>query len=106
MPQTLVYVTASSRDEALKIARATVEERLAACANVLVPITSIYWWEGKVQEEGEVSFILKTRADLVAALTQRIKALHSYTCPCVVALPIAGGNPDFLAWIDTETLKD
>lgn len=106
MPQTLVYVTASSRDEALKIARATVEERLAACANVLAPITSIYWWEGKVQEEGEVSFILKTRADLVAALTQRIKALHSYTCPCVVALPIAGGNPDFLAWIDTETLKD
>lgn len=105
MPQTLVYVTASSRDEALTIARVAVEERLAACANVLSPITSIYWWEGKVQEEGEVSFILKTRADLVPALTARIKALHSYTCPCVVALPISAGNPDFLAWIDAETFK-
>lgn len=105
MPQILVYVTAGSKDEALTIARAAVEERLAACANVLSPITSIYWWEGKVQEEGEVSLILKTRADLVPALTQRIKALHSYTCPCVVALPITAGNPDFLAWIDTETRK-
>ena len=105
MSATLVYVTAPSRDEAMKIARAAVEERLAACANVLGPMTSMYWWEGKVQEEGEVSFILKTRADLVPALTQRIKALHSYTCPCVVALPVAAGNPDFLAWIDAETLK-
>ena len=105
MSATLVYVTAPSRDEAMKIARAAVEERLAACANVLAPMTSMYWWEGKVQEEGEVSFILKTRADLVPALTRRIKALHSYTCPCVVALPVTVGNPDFLAWIDAETLK-
>ena len=106
MSATLVYVTASSKDEALKIARAVVEERLAACANVFQPITSIYWWQGKLQEEGETSFILKTRADLVDALTQRVKALHSYTCPCVVALPVAAGNPDFLAWIDNETRKD
>ena len=106
MSATLVYVTASSKDEALAIARTVVEERLAACANVFQPITSVYWWEGKLQEEGETSFILKTRADLVEALTQRVKALHSYTCPCVVALPIAKGNPDFLAWIETETRKN
>ena len=61
MPATLVYVTASSKDEAIKIARIVVEERLAACANVFQPIVSIYWLEGKVQEEGETSFILKTR---------------------------------------------
>jgi periplasmic divalent cation tolerance protein len=106
MPATLVYVTASSKDEAIKIARIVVEERLAACANVFQPIVSIYWWEGKVQEEGETSFILKTRADLVEALTQRIKALHSYSCPCVVALPIAAGNPAFLSWIENETRTD
>ena len=106
MSATLVYVTASSKDEALNIARTVVEERLAACANVFQPITSIYWWQGKLQEEGETSFILKTRADLVDALTQRVKALHSYTCPCVVALPVAAGNPDFLAWIENETRKD
>lgn len=106
MPATLVYVTASSREEAFKIARTVVEERLAACANVFQPITSLYWWEGKVQEEGETSFLLKTRADLVEALTQRVRALHSYTCPCVVALPVAAGNPAFLSWIDNETRKD
>ncbi|MBM3565604.1 MAG: divalent-cation tolerance protein CutA [Alphaproteobacteria bacterium] len=105
MSATLVYVTASSRDEALKIARTAVEERLAACANVLAPITSVYWWDGKVQEEGEVSFILKTRDDLVSTLTARIKALHSYSCPCVVAWPVTQGNPDFLAWIASETKK-
>jgi periplasmic divalent cation tolerance protein len=106
MSATLVYVTASSRDEALKIARMVVEERLAACANVFQPITSVYWWEGKVQEEGETSFLLKTRTELVEALTQRVRALHSYTCPCVVALPVAAGNPAFLSWIDNETRKD
>lgn len=106
MSATLVYVTASSKDEALKIARTVVEERLAACANVFQPITSIYWWEGRVQEEGETSFLLKTRADLVDALTQRVKTLHSYTCPCVIALPVAAGNPAFLSWIENETRKD
>ena len=106
MSASLVYVTASSKDEALKIARTVVGERLAACANVFQPITSIYWWEGKLQEEGETSFILKTRADLVEALTQRVKALHSYACPCVVALPVTQGNPAFLSWIENETRKD
>lgn len=106
MSATLVYVTASSKEEAIKIARIVVEERLAACANVFQPITSIYWWEGKVQEEGETSFILKTRADLVETLTQRVRALHSYACPCVVSLPITAGNPAFLSWIENETRKD
>ena len=106
MSATLVYVTASSRDEAIKIARTVVEERLAACANVFQPITSIYWWEGKLQEEGETSFFLKTRGDLVEDLTRRIKALHSYTCPCVVALPVTQGNAAFLSWIENETRKD
>lgn len=103
MSATLVYVTASSRDEAIKISRTVVEERLAACANVFQPITSIYWWEGKLQEEGETSFFLKTRDDLVEVLTRRVKALHSYTCPCVVALPVAAGNAAFLSWIENET---
>ena len=103
MPQMLVYVTASSRDEASVIGRALVEARLAACANVLGDITSFYWWEGAVQEDGEVSLILKTQDHLVDRLTQRVKELHSYDCPCVVAVPIAAGNPDFLNWIASET---
>lgn len=103
MTSTMIYVTTSSREEALRIGRAVVADRLAACANVLPGITSVYRWQGEVQEEGETALILKTRSDLVERLTTRVKELHSYDCPCVVALPIAGGNPDFLQWIAEET---
>ncbi|MCR6632177.1 MAG: divalent-cation tolerance protein CutA [Magnetospirillum sp.] len=99
----LIYVTAPNRDEALKLARLLVGERLAACANVLDPITSVYWWDGKVNEEPEVALVLKTTEGQVAALTERLRAAHPYDCPCVVSLPITGGNPDFLAWIAAET---
>ncbi len=103
MSVSLVYITASSREEALEIGRTLVKERLAACANVGGGITSLYWWEGSVQEDAEVSLILKTRSGLVDSVVRRVKELHSYTCPCVVALPIAAGNPDFLGWIVNET---
>ena len=103
MTACFVYVTAPDADAARRIGRALVEERLAACANVLGPITSIFRWDGKVQEEGEAVLIAKTRADLVPALTDRVKALHSYSCPCVVSWPLAAGNPDFLSWIAAET---
>jgi len=99
----LVYMTASSRDEAKKIGRALVEERLAACANVIDGMESVYWWQGKLTEDRETVLIAKTRADLVPALTERVKALHSYTVPCVVALPLVGGNPDYMAWLEAET---
>ncbi len=101
----MVYVTAPNRDEALKLAAALVEERLAACANVLDGVTSFYWWQGKVQREPEVSLILKTRADLLDALKRRVGELHSYTVPCVVAWPIAAGNEMFLDWVRSETQR-
>ncbi|MEE8445521.1 MAG: divalent-cation tolerance protein CutA, partial [Alphaproteobacteria bacterium] len=103
MSQKLIYITAASADEAATIARTLVAERLAACANVFPPVRSFYWWEGKVQDDAEVVLIAKTRAALVPRLIERVKALHSYDCPCVVALPIEAGNPEFLAWIDGET---
>lgn len=99
----LVYLTAPNRDEALALARTVVGERLAACANLLGDITSVYWWDGRLNEDREVALILKTRADLVEVLTARLRELHSYTCPCVVALPIVSGNPAFLDWIAVET---
>ncbi len=98
-----LYVTAASRDEAKKIGRAVVEERLAACANVIDGMESIYWWDGKLNEDREAVLILKTRADLVAAVVAKIKTLHSYSVPCVVALPILDGNPDYLRWLAAET---
>ncbi|MBK8908939.1 MAG: divalent-cation tolerance protein CutA [Rhodospirillales bacterium] len=99
----MIYVTAASQDEALSIGATLVEERLVACANVLGDITSVYRWDGEVQEETEVALVLKTRSDLVDRVTQRVMELHDYTCPCVVALPIVGGNPDYIAWIAAET---
>jgi len=102
----LIYVTAASRDQAIELARTLVGERLVACANILPEITSIYWWDGAVQQEPEVALIAKTRADLVEAVTARVGELHSYSCPCVVAMPVVGGNPAFLDWIKAETVID
>jgi periplasmic divalent cation tolerance protein len=99
----LLWITASSNEEALTIGRKLVEERLAACANVLPQMTSVYWWNGTLEEGHEAVLVVKTRADLVDAATARVRELHSYACPCVVALDITGGNPAFLAWIDAET---
>lgn len=101
----LVYMTAASRDEAKKIGRALVEERLAACANVIDGMESVYWWQGRLTEDREAVLIAKTRAELVPALTERVRALHSYTLPCVVALPLVGGNPAYLEWLEAETAK-
>lgn len=98
-----VYITASTVEEARRIGRQLVEERLAACVNILPGMTSFYWWQDKIEEGSETVLIAKTRAELVARLTERVKALHSYTVPCVVALPILGGNPGFLQWITDET---
>lgn len=103
MAHVAVCVTAPSRAEAEAIGRALVEARLAASVNVVPGVSSLYWWEGALREADETMLWAKTRADLVAPLTARIKALHSYACPCVIALPIAGGNADYLAWIDAET---
>jgi periplasmic divalent cation tolerance protein len=103
MSASLCYVTTGSRVEALAIARTVVEERLAASANVLDGATSIYWWRGALEEASEAVLILKTRTELVERLTARIRELHSYQCPCVVALPIVAGNPQYLAWIAQET---
>jgi periplasmic divalent cation tolerance protein len=103
MDMRLVYMTAASREEARKIGRALVEERLAACANVIDGMESVYWWQGKLTEDRETVLIAKTRAELVPALTERVKELHSYTVPCVVALPILAGNPAYLDWLAAET---
>jgi periplasmic divalent cation tolerance protein len=103
MALSFCYCTTGSREEALAIGRAVVGERLAACANVLDGMTSIYWWQGALEQAGEAVLILKTRAELVERLTSRIRELHSYDCPCVVALPIDAGNPGYLDWIARET---
>ena len=99
----LIYITAADGAAAKALGRALVAERLAACANVIEGMTPIFRWEGEVREDSEAVLIAKTRSSLVEALTAFVRARHDYDCPCVVALPIEGGNPEFLAWIEEET---
>ena len=101
-----LYVTAKDRNEAVAIGRALVKKRLAACANVFDAVQSIYQWNGSVQDDSEVVLIAKTRDSLVPAAIELVRSLHSYDCPCVVAWPLAHGNPDYLAWIERETRSD
>ena len=97
-----IYVTAGNENEATSIARTVVEERLAACANLLGPIQSIYWWNG-LCSGNEVALVLKTSGACKDELVERVKQLHAYDCPCIVCLPIVGGNPAFLDWLAAET---
>ncbi len=99
----VLYTTCPSREEGLLIARTLVEEHLVACANLWEGVTSVYRWEGEVQQDSEVVVLFKTKADLIDEATQRIRELHSYECPCVTAWPISGGNESYLDWIASET---
>jgi periplasmic divalent cation tolerance protein len=99
----LIYVTVGDAAEAERIGRTLVSERLAAAANLVPGVRSVYWWEGEVRTGAEVVLILKTRMDLADRAVERVKGLHSYICPGVVVLPIAGGNPAYLDWIAAET---
>lgn len=98
----VLYVTAPSMEVAERIAQAVVRERLAACANIHARMATVYRWEGQLEQGEEVPLLLKTTASAVRALTERVVALHPYACPCVLALPIESGHPEFLRWIGEE----
>ena len=98
----MLLTTAPSRDEAAKIARLLIDEKLAACVQLL-PIESFYRWEDKIQNEAEVLLLAKTRSALFDAAISRIKAVHSYSVPEIVALPFAAGFSGYFHWIDQVT---
>ena len=98
-----VYMTAGSVEEAKSIGQILVGQNLAACVNLLKNMTSIYKWEEKLEESQEVIMIAKTRKTLMPKLIETVNSLHSYDCPCILELPIQGGNPDFLSWIESQT---
>jgi len=98
----VILVTAGSEAEAEKIAKALVEERLAACVNLVSPLRSIYRWEGKIADGREWLLFIKTQADKFSAIASRVKALHSYQVPEVIALPIVAGAEAYLRWLGDE----
>jgi periplasmic divalent cation tolerance protein len=100
---TIMFITASSEEEAGKIAKSLVTEKLVACVTIIPRVRSTYWWEGKVCQEDEVMLIAKTMSALFPAVMNRVKSLHSYEVPEIISFPIAEGFPDYLRWIDEVT---
>jgi periplasmic divalent cation tolerance protein len=99
----VVLVTCGSEEEAAKIARRLVEERLAACVNIISPVRSIYRWEGKIWDEKEWVLIVKTRKRRFEELEKKVKLLHSYSVPEIIALPIVEGSASYLKWLEEIT---
>ena len=99
----VLLVTVGTREEADVIADVLLEQNKAACVNIVPAVDSHFLWEGNLETGQEVLLIIKTQASLVDEVTSLVKTIHSYDVPEVIALPIIGGNPEYLAWIDTET---
>ena len=99
----VVLVTTGSEAEAETIARTLVQEQLVACVNVLSPIRSFYRWEGRIADDREWLLLIKTRAARFSVVAERVKALHSYRVPEIIALPIQDGTADYLQWVRQES---
>lgn len=105
MPEgVVIFVTTSSKDEARAIAEALVSLKLVACANILGSVQSIFRWEGKLCEENETLVILKSVKSRVEEVVKKVRQLHSYDVPEIIALPIIGGSEDYLNWVESQTL--
>lgn len=97
-----VYITTKDKLQATQIGKVLVEEHLAACVNILDAMQSIYLWNGALQQESEAVLIAKTTESMLEKLTSRVKELHTYSCPCIISLPIQGGNNDYLSWLEQQ----
>jgi periplasmic divalent cation tolerance protein len=99
----VVLITAGTEEEAVKIGQTLVEQQLAACANLVPRIRSIYRWKGKICDEQEYLIIVKTRTSLFQDLQKRVRELHSYEVPEIISIPVAQGFDQYLEWVNTET---
>ena len=102
----VILVTAKDKEEAEKIARKLVEDKLIACANIIPAVQSTFFWDGKVCEENEALMIMKSKRDLMKRIIAAVKSLHSYSVPEIIALPIVAGNVDYLKWINDVTSNE
>ncbi len=103
IPHIVVLVTAGSKEEARKIASGLLEEKLAACVNIIEGVESRFWWQGKIDSAKEALLVIKTKKELFNKLAKKVKSLHSYSVPEIISLPIIAGNKEYLNWINDST---
>jgi periplasmic divalent cation tolerance protein len=99
MNEVVIFITSGSEKEAKELARVLVEEKLAACVNILSGVESLYWWKDKIESSREWMLVVKTQRKMANKVVKRVKEIHSYEVPEVIALPIVEGNKDYLRWI-------
>lgn len=102
MPYIIVTTTTPSKEEAVRITRILLKERLIACANIVGPVSSLFWWQEKIDEESEFLVIMKSHKSLFGRLSERVMEMHSYDVPEIIALPIVNGLPLYLDWLKTS----
>ena len=101
----VLFITTSDEEEAQLISRVLLEQKKAACINIVPGVSSLFWWQGNIDSAQESLLVVKTRAMLVDAIAQLVKGIHSNDVPEIIALPIVGGNKDYLEWMD-EVVKE
>ena len=101
----MVYITASGVEEAKKIAKTLLNERIVACANIILGMESIFWWEGSLEEDVESILLVKTRSELVDKVIDRVEEIHSYQTPCALEIQIKKGSQNYLDWLDNSLEK-
>ena len=99
----VIFITTSNKKEAEKIARGLLKERLCACTNIVEKLDSLFWWKDKLEKAKESLLIVKTKKSLLPKLIKKVRSLHSYEVPEIIALPIIGGNKDYLDWLNAVT---
>jgi periplasmic divalent cation tolerance protein len=100
----IIFITVDTQLTAQKIAEKLLTEHKAACVNIIPKVKSHYWWQGKIESADELMLVVKTRAALLPDVEKLVKSLHPYTVPEIIAIPIIGGNQDYLDWIEKETI--
>ncbi len=98
----IVYITTSRKEESKKIANALLRDKLVGCVNIIPTIESVYLWKGNIEEDSESLLIAKTKVSNVASIIKKVKEIHSYDIPCILAIPIIQGSEDYLEWLESE----
>lgn len=99
----VIFITAAHKKEAESIAQGLIRNKLAACVNIVAGVDSLFWWKGRVERTKEALLIVKTRRSLINRLIKKVRALHSYEVPEIIALPIIAGNKKYLDWLNEST---